>query len=103
MGSFFKREPVLSRLIVLEAFMAAVFLTYDVWEVASGNADLNQHLPFLFPAAFVGFLLITWRIRRHLLTVPSGTRQAIRQDAERRSYLHPDNLPKSRSRPGSLD
>jgi hypothetical protein len=52
--------------MVALAASAALILVYDIWEVASGNADLTRHLPFFLPAVFVTFMLIIWKIEKIL-------------------------------------
>ncbi|OGL74325.1 hypothetical protein A3E39_04655 [Candidatus Uhrbacteria bacterium RIFCSPHIGHO2_12_FULL_60_25] len=44
--------------------MCCAFLLMDAYEVVSGSADLTKHIPFLYPAVFIAFLLILRRIEK---------------------------------------
>lgn len=59
--------------------MCCAFLLMDGYEVVSGPVNLNQHIPFLFPAVFGAFILIIRKIEKGT-TRPSPERYSWVQD-----------------------
>jgi len=57
-----KSSRSFTAIIVILVILALANLGYDVWQVASGHADLNRHIPFLMPAVFVAFAAMARKI-----------------------------------------
>jgi len=80
----------LRSVIVLLAGLAVLIFGYDLYEVVTGQVDLNQHLPFLLPAVFGIFILIAWKIGRMTARDPE-TAAKVRAEFRENSGLNPRN------------
>jgi len=89
-------------IISLLAVLALVILGYDIYTVAAGQVDLNQHLPFFLPIMLCVFIGIAIKIEMVCRESPSAAERA-RGEARRDSCLHPDNLPHDRAKDGSIE
>lgn len=80
----------LRNIIVLLTVVALAILGYDIYEVAAGKVDLNQHLPFFLPVLLGIFILIAWKIGRLTSGDPEVAAKA-RAEFWPESCLNPKN------------
>ena len=54
------------KIICLLALVFVLTTGYDIWEVATGNVDINKHLPFLM-SVYLGIMIgIVYVTKRHV-------------------------------------
>ncbi len=66
MGDSMKRDEV--GFAIIYALLEVLFVAYlvvDIWQVSTGNVDLNRHLPFFMPVVLSALIFITMAIQKH--------------------------------------
>lgn len=78
--------------IIISLSIAALYLCYDVWIVAFGTVNVNEHIPFFMPIVFTIFALIARKIKKHVEAMTPEQQERLRASTRRDSCLsHPRN------------
>jgi len=80
----------LRNIVILLSVLALAILGYDIYEVSTGQADLNKHIPFFLPAILGVFILITLKIGKLTSDDPATAAKA-RAEMWPDSGLNPKN------------